>query len=219
MSLALTFGFLASKAASVILLLPVWSCWPRSLWRRWVLEPFGPWYLLVYVVGQVSHDTNAVLHRLGERGVKCELGLWGVLCNIQKDVVFFTLLSISFFPTADCRAWSRASTKPSHSLSLRRASAPSELTFLYKMTKYELCKKKRNAYMDLLASTDIEKTKLPAVVHCGVLQDLILGFLEIIASFLVENCYHWSTASSSISTTNGRYSFAHRLKLTGSDCR
>lgn len=44
--------------------------------------------------------------------------------------------------------------------------------------------------MDLLASTDIEKTKLPAVVHCAVLQDLILGFLEIIASFLVENYYH-----------------------------
>lgn len=41
-----------------------------------------------------------------------------------------TLLSMSFFPTADWRACSRASTNPSHSLSLRRASAPSELTFL-----------------------------------------------------------------------------------------
>lgn len=41
-----------------------------------------------------------------------------------------TLLSVSFLPTADCRACSRASTSPSHSRSRRRASAPSELTFL-----------------------------------------------------------------------------------------
>lgn len=40
------------------------------------------------------------------------------------------MLSMSFFPTAESRAWSRASTRPSHSRSLLRASAPSELTFL-----------------------------------------------------------------------------------------
>lgn len=40
------------------------------------------------------------------------------------------MLSVSFLPTADCRACSRASTSPSHSRSRRRASAPSELTFL-----------------------------------------------------------------------------------------
>lgn len=43
-----------------------------------------------------------------------------------------TLLSVSLLTTADCRAWRRAATKPSHSLSLCRASAPSELTFLQK---------------------------------------------------------------------------------------
>lgn len=46
-----------------------------------------------------------------------------------------TLLSMSFFPTAESRAWSRASTRPSHSRSLLRASAPSELTFLHKHTQ------------------------------------------------------------------------------------
>lgn len=41
-----------------------------------------------------------------------------------------TLLSVSLLITADWRACSRASTRPSHSRSLCRASAPSELTFL-----------------------------------------------------------------------------------------
>lgn len=41
-----------------------------------------------------------------------------------------TLLLMSLFVTAEYSACSRASTSPSHSLSLCRASAPSELTFL-----------------------------------------------------------------------------------------
>lgn len=57
----------------------------------------------------------------------------GWICPTQKTL---TLLSMSFFPTADCRAWSRASTSPSHSRSLRRASAPSELTFLQTQEKH-----------------------------------------------------------------------------------
>lgn len=52
-------------------------------------------------------------------------------CVFQRESQSATLLSMSFFPTADWSACSRASTNPSHSLSLRRASAPSELTFLW----------------------------------------------------------------------------------------
>ena len=43
-----------------------------------------------------------------------------------------TLLSVSPLTTAECSAWSSASTSPSHSRSRCRASAPSELTFLWK---------------------------------------------------------------------------------------
>lgn len=60
----LTFGLLASEAASVIFFLPLWSCWTWSLLHWGVLELFGPRDLFVDVVRQVSHNTNAVFHRL-----------------------------------------------------------------------------------------------------------------------------------------------------------
>lgn len=50
-------------------------------------------------------------------------------------VTSLTLLSVSLLTIADWRAWTSASTSPSHSLNLWRASAPSELTFL----KTQLC--------------------------------------------------------------------------------
>lgn len=65
--LILTFGLLASEAAGIILLLPLRTCWAGGLWCWRVQEPLGAWHLFVDVVGQVPHDTNAVLHGLGEK--------------------------------------------------------------------------------------------------------------------------------------------------------
>ena len=63
---------------------------------------------------------------------------------------------MSFLPTADWRAWSRASTNPSHSLSLRRASAPSELTFLetHTYTQQTCTRKHRHEYNNTHARTN-----------------------------------------------------------------
>lgn len=129
---SLTFGLLASEAAGVVLLLPLGSRRAGGLQPRRVLELLCARHLLVDVVGKVPHDADAVLHRLqrarGRRRVghvRCQsFGRWRF--SQRRS----TLLSMSFFPTADWRACSSASTKPPHSLSRRRASAPSELTFL-----------------------------------------------------------------------------------------
>ena len=60
----LTFGLLPSKAACVILLLPLRARRARGLQNGRGCELLGPWDLFVNVVRQVPHDTHTVLHRL-----------------------------------------------------------------------------------------------------------------------------------------------------------
>lgn len=57
-----TFGFLATKAAGVILPPTLGGCSTARDSRLGLLVPVSPWHLLVHVVGQVPHDAHAVLY-------------------------------------------------------------------------------------------------------------------------------------------------------------
>lgn len=62
LSLPHTFGLLATETASVIPPPALGAC--STAWgpRLSLLVPVGPRHLLVYVVGQVPHDTHAILY-------------------------------------------------------------------------------------------------------------------------------------------------------------